>query len=343
MTVNNVAPPSPPVPAATTSPGVATSFVLGSFSDPGVGDQPWAVTVNWGDGLTDTFAITTQGTLGSRAHTYTAAGTRTVTVRVTDKDGGWSEATFTVTVTAPVQPALTSRALLANNDVEIVGAKIRIVGNVHSNGDIWMLGAYNDVCGSLTAHRWIWRMSTQSCGTTRAFSPAVPMPNMAHYVPGAGAVTQTLTGNRNLNGYTCTNAGGCVVRVTGKLEIRGTITGNVWFVADGGVVIKGDLRPAADGTSRLRIYSKKSIDARRFERDDQRHLPRREGDQADRQRTAAHRSVLGQDMGRAERQQEQSDGSDDLERGAPAHRRGPISDLRPERDHVLSSGGWPPQ
>ena len=161
----------------------------------------------------------------------------------------------------PLQPAVTSRALLANNDVEIVGVKIRIVGNVHSNGDVWMLGAYNDVCGSLTAHRWIWRMSTQSCGTTRAFSPMVPMPNMAHYVPGAGAVTHTLTGNRNLNGYTCTNAGGCVVRVTGKLEIRGTITGNVWFVADGGVVIKGDLRPAADGASRLRIYSKKSIDA----------------------------------------------------------------------------------
>ena len=151
--------------------------------------------------------------------------------------------------------------MLANNDVEIVGAKIRIVGDVHSNGDIWMLGAQNDVCGSLTAHRWIWRMSTQSCGTTRAFSPKVPMPNMAQYVPAAGAVTQTLTGNRNLNGYSCTNAAGCVVRVTGKLEIRGTITGNVWFVADGGVVIKGDLRPAADGTSRLRIYSKKSIDA----------------------------------------------------------------------------------
>lgn len=31
------------------------------------------------------------------------------------------------------------------------------------------------------------------------------------------------------------------VFVTGKLEIRGTVTGNVWFVADGGVVIKGDL------------------------------------------------------------------------------------------------------
>jgi hypothetical protein len=79
--------------------------------------------------------------------------------------------------------------------------------------------------------------------------------------PAAGAVTQTLTGNRNLNGYSCTNTAGCVVRVTGKLEIRGTITGSVWFVADGGVVIKGDLRPAANGTSRLRIYSKKSIEA----------------------------------------------------------------------------------
>jgi hypothetical protein len=47
--------------------------------------------------------------------------------------------------------------------------------------------------------------------------------------------------------------------VTGKLELRGAVTGKVWFVVDKDVVVKGDLAPA-NAASQLRIYSKLTID-----------------------------------------------------------------------------------
>jgi hypothetical protein len=175
-----------------------------------------------------------------------------VTVRVTDKDLGSSEATFTVEV------HLTDKVLLGNEDVEISGARSQIQGNVHANRDVKISGSGGDICGDLSAGRSVTKMGTQSCGTTTAPAPLVVLPNMANYVP--TTATHTLTGDRVLNGYTCTVVTGCVVKVTGKLEIRGVVTGKVWFLVDKDVVIKGDLAPA-NATSKLRIHSKLTIDA----------------------------------------------------------------------------------
>jgi hypothetical protein len=69
-----------------------------SFSDPGVNDGPWSVKIDWGDGNTDEFTTTTQGIQAPRSHAYTAPGTYTVTVTVTDKDGGVGEANGSITV-----------------------------------------------------------------------------------------------------------------------------------------------------------------------------------------------------------------------------------------------------
>src|SRR5438128_654988 len=70
--------------------GSSHSFDLGSFSDPGAGDAPWHVSVDWGDGHSNNFDTSSQGSLGSLAHTYddNTAGGYTVSVTVTDKDGG---------------------------------------------------------------------------------------------------------------------------------------------------------------------------------------------------------------------------------------------------------------
>ena len=85
--------------------GIATSFNLGSFSEPGVSGT-WNVDVSWGDGTPDTtFSVSSQGTLGTQKHTYAAAGTDTVTITVSDSSGNAGSATFTVTVYAP--PVLT--------------------------------------------------------------------------------------------------------------------------------------------------------------------------------------------------------------------------------------------
>jgi Ca2+-binding RTX toxin-like protein len=78
--------------------GESASFDLGSFSDPGA-DSPWSVSVNWGDTLSDSFAVTSAGALPSQTHTYAAAGLYQVTVTVTD-DGGSHSQTFNVDVAA---------------------------------------------------------------------------------------------------------------------------------------------------------------------------------------------------------------------------------------------------
>ena len=75
---------------------------LGSFTDPAV-DNPWKVEVDWGDGSAPSvFSQTTAGAL-SQPHAFVQSGSRTVTVKVTDKDGGTDTQTFAVAVagTAP--------------------------------------------------------------------------------------------------------------------------------------------------------------------------------------------------------------------------------------------------
>jgi RHS repeat-associated protein len=79
--------------------GSPESIDLGSFADSGLSDGPWSVDVDWGDGSAHTtFAIGNVGSLGTRAHTFANNGQYTVTVRVTDKDGGANSAAFFVAV-----------------------------------------------------------------------------------------------------------------------------------------------------------------------------------------------------------------------------------------------------
>src|SRR5207245_843839 len=92
--------------------GSSASFDLGSFSDPGVKDYPWAVDVNWGDGTPHTtFNTSTQGALGTQNHTYAdnTPGGYTVTVKVTDKDSGFDTKSFNADV-HNVPPTVTAAA-----------------------------------------------------------------------------------------------------------------------------------------------------------------------------------------------------------------------------------------
>jgi hypothetical protein len=88
--------------------GASTAINLGSFSDPGP-DSPWAVDVDWGDGSAHaTFNMTATGSLGSLNHTYAdGPATRTVSVKVTDKNGGSETRSFSVSV-ANVAPTITT-------------------------------------------------------------------------------------------------------------------------------------------------------------------------------------------------------------------------------------------
>jgi len=97
VSVVNVAPTITIISAPTTG-TVGVDYTLQfRFSDPGTNDAPWWYQTNWGDGKkVGTSAATAQGLTITQKYRYGAAGTYTITVRVTDKDGG------TVTSTAQV-------------------------------------------------------------------------------------------------------------------------------------------------------------------------------------------------------------------------------------------------
>src|SRR4029077_20316831 len=100
VTVNNVAPTVVAPADQSSNEGTSKSFDLGSFSDPGVNDNPWAVDVSWGDASAHTtFTMGTQGTITAQSHT-SADGPNdyTVTVKLTDKDGDSDSKTFSVHV-----------------------------------------------------------------------------------------------------------------------------------------------------------------------------------------------------------------------------------------------------
>jgi hypothetical protein len=76
--------------------GRPAAFDLGSFTDAGLSDGDWTVTVSWGDGSSDLmFTVEAQGAL-SHSHDYAKNGKYTVTVTVTDKDGGSASGSFEV-------------------------------------------------------------------------------------------------------------------------------------------------------------------------------------------------------------------------------------------------------
>jgi hypothetical protein len=93
--VVNVAP-AVSMPATSTLNEGAAYSASGSFSDV-AGDVPWTASVNYGDGTVETLALNADKTF-SLSHTYADNGTPTITVSVTDKDGGVGQGTVQLTV-----------------------------------------------------------------------------------------------------------------------------------------------------------------------------------------------------------------------------------------------------
>lgn len=96
LTVNNVPPKVEAGPDQTINDGDTANFNV-SFSDVQPDMNRSTAQINYGDGITENVTANPNGTiLGS--HTYTNTGTYTVTIIVTDKDGGIGSDTAIVTV-----------------------------------------------------------------------------------------------------------------------------------------------------------------------------------------------------------------------------------------------------
>jgi hypothetical protein len=115
VTVANVAPSVDAAASQTANEGANTAFALGSFTDPG-DDDPWVVTVDWGDASTDTtFSVNAAGSLGSQSHRYGDNGTYTVTVTLDEDNGAGADGSDTFQVgIANVAPTLTNPGFTYN-------------------------------------------------------------------------------------------------------------------------------------------------------------------------------------------------------------------------------------
>jgi PKD repeat protein len=70
------------------------------FTDPGTLDAPWSVQTIWGDGkpAPGPSSESAQGLTITQKHRYTKAGSYTITVRVTDRDGGTATSNIQVAI-----------------------------------------------------------------------------------------------------------------------------------------------------------------------------------------------------------------------------------------------------
>jgi hypothetical protein len=85
----------------TTSPLGANRVVTGKFKDPGVRDAPWAYSVSWGDGSLTTGTTLTQSGVITLSHTYAQVGKFSISMTVTDKDGGTGKSNTVLTQVVP--------------------------------------------------------------------------------------------------------------------------------------------------------------------------------------------------------------------------------------------------
>jgi PKD repeat protein len=99
ISVVNVAPTIEIVSAPATGTVGVDYTIRYRFTDPGTIDSPWWYQTNWGDGkkLVVT-AATTQGTIITQTNRYASPGTYTITVKVSDKNGGGAISTLQVTI-----------------------------------------------------------------------------------------------------------------------------------------------------------------------------------------------------------------------------------------------------
>jgi PKD repeat protein len=209
----------------------------GSFGDPGSLDTTRSIVWDFGDGTG------AEGTL-TPAHTYSLVGQYTVTLRVTDDDGGVGTDILNVQV-------IQKYAIWANSPnataIQWSGSGAQITGKVHSNGGISMSGSNNAINGTVYyVSKFTITGSSDHCTLSQQLPSVRPIPvhyDLSAYQPG-GTAAQAAGKYQYINGNFSVSKSGTVLDglyyVKGNVSLSGSnIKGTCTIVAEGTITISG--------------------------------------------------------------------------------------------------------
>jgi hypothetical protein len=120
----------------------------GSFTDPGTADTHTA-TWDWGDGNTTTGTVNETKGSGTvtGSHPYAKGGSFTVSLTVTDKDGGVAHATFPVTVNKRLSGLDPAELWIGMKSSDDAGMHLDLQADVLLNGNVVGTGQLTDFNG----------------------------------------------------------------------------------------------------------------------------------------------------------------------------------------------------
>jgi PKD repeat protein len=150
------------------------------FTDPGVNDVHSA-TIDWDDGAVGAGSVSESSGTGNvnGSHTYSTPGTYTVSVSVSDTDGGTSAATTTVVVNAPPE-------------IDAAGPYAGLEG-----GPVALAGTATDADGDPLALSWSFATSVDAGGSCTMSGTATLVPSVT--CSDDATITATLTADDGVN------------------------------------------------------------------------------------------------------------------------------------------------